>query len=404
LGREAPASRRSRHSTAAAASAAENPEAYLQSVVKVFTVSSSPNYFMPWQNKPQSEKTGSGVVALLPLPDVPNGIGVLTNAHVVSDQTFVQVRRHGSSVKYQARVYAVGHDCDLAVLTVQDPKFFADSSATSFTVADASGRNDDGDGPTTAAAATGVANMVRPPPLGDVPYLQEQVSVMGFPSGGDNLSITSGVVSRIELTNYVHGAAQLLAIQLDAAINPGNSGGPALQGGKVVGLAFQNLPGMDNIGYVIPTPIIRRFLEDIATDAGKAKARAKAMAETTADGKTDAGAGTGAGVAAALVASAAGARAETGTDSIIEKTGSGGGGGGGGGGSGGGDGDAAQSHTYDHAGFCMLGIKCQPTDNPAMRSYLGMLPHETGVLVTYVVKVRLQGSRLWGSRFEDLRA
>ena len=40
---------------------------------------------------------------------------------------------------------------------------------------------------------------------------------MGFPQGGDNLSITSGVVSRIELTNYAHGAAQLLAIQLDAA-------------------------------------------------------------------------------------------------------------------------------------------------------------------------------------------
>jgi S1-C subfamily serine protease len=58
-------------------------------------------------------------------------VGVLTNAHVVSDQTFVQVRRHGSSVKYQARVYAVGHDCDLAVLTVDDPKFFADSTAIS---------------------------------------------------------------------------------------------------------------------------------------------------------------------------------------------------------------------------------------------------------------------------------
>ena len=60
-----------------------------------------------------------------------------------------------------------------------------------------------------------------------------------------------------------HGAAQLLAIQLDAAINPGNSGGPAVQGGKVVGLAFQNLANADNIGYVIPTPIVRRFLEDI---------------------------------------------------------------------------------------------------------------------------------------------
>jgi S1-C subfamily serine protease len=38
-----------------------------------------------------------------------------------------------------------------------------------------------------------------------------------------------------QLVPLQHGAAQLLAIQLDAAINPGNSGGPALQGGKAGG-------------------------------------------------------------------------------------------------------------------------------------------------------------------------
>ena len=32
----------------------------LDSVVKVFTVASSPNYWLPWQNKPQREMTGSG--------------------------------------------------------------------------------------------------------------------------------------------------------------------------------------------------------------------------------------------------------------------------------------------------------------------------------------------------------
>ena len=286
-----------------------------------FTVSSSPNFFMPWQNKTQSEKTGSGVVATLPLPDVPNGIGVLTNAHVVSDQTFVQVRRHGSSVKYQARVYAVGHDCDMAVLTVDDPSFFdhssfapapAPASAPNSAAADFGGSrdgvvdddkidtihttsNDSGSstvvsvGTTTTTTtnsepgAVGGRRQVRPPPLGEVPNLQEQVSVMGFPSGGDNLSITSGVVSRVELTNYAHGAAQLLAIQLDAAINPGNSGGPAIQGGKVVGLAFQNLPGMDNIGYVIPTPVMRRFLQDIAAEAVRRKRRRRKSRESTSD-------------------------------------------------------------------------------------------------------------------------
>ena len=56
------------------------------------------------------------------------------------------------------------------------------------------------------------------------------------------MSVTSGVVSRIEVTSYVHGAAELLGIQIDAAINSGNSGGPAFNSqGECVGIAFQSL-------------------------------------------------------------------------------------------------------------------------------------------------------------------
>lgn len=36
-------------------------ELALDSVVKIFTVSSSPNYFLPWQNKSQRDSTGSGL-------------------------------------------------------------------------------------------------------------------------------------------------------------------------------------------------------------------------------------------------------------------------------------------------------------------------------------------------------
>ena len=309
----------------------------------MFTVHSSPNYFMPWQNKPQRETSGSGVVVAVP---VPGGVGVLTNAHVVADQTFVQVRRHGSSVKHQARVHAVGHECDLAVLTVDDPAFWVD--ATVSPRADAS--DDDAErseaAPLVAKGRNAATRKVQPLPLGDVPHLQEHVTVMGFPQGGDNLSITSGVVSRVELTNYVHGAAQLLAIQLDAAINPGNSGGPAVQNGRVVGLAFQNLANADNIGYVIPTPIVRRFLEDTA-----ALAEANTLAkDPDAASKNDAP-----------------------NENAGEETPDAGDGGGGG-----------ISFETHHAGFCALGVKCQATDNPAMRAYYGMAPHETGVLVTHI--------------------
>jgi len=53
--------------------------------------------------------------------------------------------------------------------------------------------------------------------------------------------------------------------QIDAAINSGNSGGPAFNDkGKCVGIAFQSLKHEDaeNIGYVIPTPVIKHFIED----------------------------------------------------------------------------------------------------------------------------------------------
>ena len=40
-----------------------------------------------------------------------------------------------------------------------------------------------------------------------------------YPIGGDSQSVTSGVVSRIEVTAYVHGSTELLGMQIDAAIN-----------------------------------------------------------------------------------------------------------------------------------------------------------------------------------------
>eukprot|EP00878_Enallax_costatus_P016372 GHUV01017172.1.p1 GENE.GHUV01017172.1~~GHUV01017172.1.p1 ORF type:complete len:392 (+),score=60.76 GHUV01017172.1:73-1248(+) len=218
----------------ALASLAEEPADFakgvevLDSIVKVYTVFSRPDYFLPWQNHPKRESTGTGFVIRDRL--------IMTNAHVVADQTYVTVKRHGSGTKYRADVIAVGHDVDLALLTVEDEDFWLGTEGT---------------------------EIMKPLQLGDVPQLQEQVLVVGYPTGGDNTSITSGVVSRVEVTQYVHAASHLMAIQIDAAINPGNSGGPALKGDVVVGVAFQNLPHADNIGYIIPLPVVRRFLSEV---------------------------------------------------------------------------------------------------------------------------------------------
>lgn len=57
-------------------------------------------------------------------------------------------------------------------------------------------------------------------------------------AGGDNLSVTRGVVSRVCMSTYLHSLDYLLTIQIDAAINPGNSGGPAIQGTIFMRIVF----------------------------------------------------------------------------------------------------------------------------------------------------------------------
>eukprot|EP01133_Synstelium_polycarpum_P000463 gene463-555_t len=195
----------------------------LDPIVKVFSVLASPNHFVPWQMKPQREITGSGFVI--------KGRRVLTNAHVVADQTSVMLTKFGNPTKYHATVLGVAHEYDLALLSVQEDSFWEG---------------------------------IEPLEMGDIPELQDTITVVGFPTGGSNICVTQGVVSRIDLQQYAHSESRLLSIQIDAAINPGNSGGPALMDGKVVGIAFQNLAGASSVGFIIPTPVINRFLDDIA--------------------------------------------------------------------------------------------------------------------------------------------
>ncbi|MBU4468181.1 MAG: trypsin-like peptidase domain-containing protein [Candidatus Omnitrophica bacterium] len=191
------------------------------SVVKIFATRNTIDYKNPWQSKGVQEITGSGCII--------QGNRILTNAHVVNQNTFIQVRRESSQKKYTAKVETVGNDCDLATLRVEDPEFF---------------------------------NGVSPLEIGELPNLQDAVTVIGFPMGGDKLSITQGVVSRMESMDYVNSNQRLLGVQIDAAINPGNSGGPAINNGKIVGIVMQLMSDSQNIGYIIPTPIINHFLKD----------------------------------------------------------------------------------------------------------------------------------------------
>lgn len=200
-------------------------EVIRENVCRVSTTSQRPDYQTPWMPGDVIRGHGAGFVI--------DGKRVMTNAHVVSDARFITVEKEGDPVRYRAEVEHVAHDADLAVLRVEDERFFEGSAPFEF---------------------------------GGIPALESTVSVYGFPVGGERLSVTRGVVSRIDFQNYAHSAIDAhLVIQIDAAINPGNSGGPVLQDGRVVGVAFQGFRGdvAQNVGYMIPVPVIERFLTDI---------------------------------------------------------------------------------------------------------------------------------------------
>ncbi len=206
--------------------AANTHQALTDAVVKIYVTSKSSSSYAPW-NSDNVTSSGSGFII--------EGNRILTNAHVVSDDIFVEIQRDGNPKRYPATVAAISHELDVAVLQVKDESFFTKG---------------------------------KPLALGELPDVHQEVLVYGYPVGGDTLSTTRGIVSRIDYLAYSHSGLSYQVIQIDAAVNAGNSGGPALVNGQVVGIVMQKAEGDgENIGYIIPSTMVKRLLADL--DDGK---------------------------------------------------------------------------------------------------------------------------------------
>ncbi|HEX7516935.1 MAG TPA: trypsin-like peptidase domain-containing protein [Chthoniobacterales bacterium] len=205
---------------------ATRPNGKIQkSLVRITATEVEPDYRAPWNSGGIQRGIGAGFVI--------EGNRIMTNAHVVSNSRYLTVERDGDPNKYPATVLFVAHDCDLALLKVASTDFFKN---------------------------------MTPLTLGGIPELESVVSAYGYPLGGERMSVTTRIVSRIDFQLYTHSSIdQHLAIQISAQINPGNSGGPVMQNAKVVGVAFQGYSGdvAQGVAYMIPTPVIQRFLLDI---------------------------------------------------------------------------------------------------------------------------------------------
>ena len=193
------------------------------SVVKIFSTMRYPDPYRPWTKQSPTDATGTGVVI--------KGKRILTNAHVVGYASQIQILANQAGDKVSAQVEFIAPGIDLAVLKLDDESFFDTHPPL--------------------------------PQTTNLPAIKDAVMAYGYPEGGNSLSITKGIVSRIEFTGYNYSVSGL-RIQIDAAINPGNSGGPAVAGDKMVGLAFSRLDNANNIGYIIPCEEINLFLQDVA--------------------------------------------------------------------------------------------------------------------------------------------
>ena len=157
--------------------AALNAVEISKSLIRIEATSQEPNYKTPWSPGDVSSGVGAGFVV--------DGKRIMTNAHVVSNARFLSVSKEGDPNPYLAKVLHIAHDCDLALLSVEDPAFFKGTSPLEF---------------------------------GGIPEIESVVSAYGYPLGGTRLSVTRGIVSRIDFQPYSHsGMDSHLAIQIDAA-------------------------------------------------------------------------------------------------------------------------------------------------------------------------------------------
>lgn len=184
------------------------------------------------QNQGGSQKqevgAGSGFIASS------DGL-VVTNKHVVSDQTADYTVMTNDGKKYDAKVKAIDPTNDVGILKID-------------------------------------ASNLPVLQLGDSSNLQigQTVIAIGNSLGEFRNTVSKGVISglkrNVNAGSDLSGQSKLLSqvIQTDAAINPGNSGGPLLDiRGKVIGVNVAMAQGAENIGFALPVNLVKKDLASV---------------------------------------------------------------------------------------------------------------------------------------------
>lgn len=230
-----------------------------KSIVQIFSDHIQVSYIQPWNIIKREKSSGTGFCIEFKdflSSNYANNINqnhnkdkyIITNAHCVHNSSYITIRKRGVSIMYKGHIEAIIYECDLAILSI-DIEFYQKSKQ----------KKD------TNKIIDEFWSDITPLEIGGIPSKLDIVYVYGYPLGGYNISITTGVVNRIQIIQYFD-AISGIAIQIDAPINFGNSGGPVVDiNGFVVGVAFSGEDDRftQNMGYIIPTTLFRYFLSII---------------------------------------------------------------------------------------------------------------------------------------------
>eukprot|EP00929_Paragymnodinium_shiwhaense_P083474 TRINITY_DN44503_c0_g1_i3.p1 TRINITY_DN44503_c0_g1~~TRINITY_DN44503_c0_g1_i3.p1 ORF type:complete len:1746 (-),score=396.74 TRINITY_DN44503_c0_g1_i3:33-5270(-) len=206
-------------------------------VVQIRFTAEKQDFLTPWKRDGQTVARCSGVIVNKAARQI------LTNSHCVASSVSLDVMREDAPDPVPARVVEIARDLDLAWITTDEESFWQ------------------------SAAIAPQLEILR-----QVPPLSAPVRVVGYPIGGDSITITSGILSRIDAMQLslalVKSARNTpepsMVIQVDAAINPGNSGGPVFdEKGMLVGLAFAGMDNTQSVGYVISTIYLANFVSSV---------------------------------------------------------------------------------------------------------------------------------------------
>lgn len=175
--------------------------------------------------------------------EIPQGTGsgfiwddqgrVVTNYHVISDASRIQVTMSDNSV-WKAVLIGAAPDKDLAVLQIDAPQ-----------------------------------RLLKPIPIGESGNLLvgQKVFAIGNPFGLDQ-TMTSGIISALgREIKAITGRVIRGMIQTDAAINPGNSGGPLLDSaGRLIGVntaIYSPSGAYAGIGFAVPVEEVNQVIPQL---------------------------------------------------------------------------------------------------------------------------------------------